>query len=51
MNEYTVLIGGIEHTMLLDEADAKRLDAKAVKPANKAAAPQNKGHASGNRNK
>lgn len=33
MNEYTVVIGGVEHTMQLDDDEAKRLDAK---PAGKA---------------
>ena len=45
--EYTVDVGGIEHTMLLDEADAKRLDGKAVEtktrtPQHKAATPESK---------
>lgn len=49
MDEYTVSIGGIEHTMLLDPEDAKRLGAtpvkaKAAEP--KAAAPANKSRAS-----
>ncbi len=40
MKEYTVVIGGIEHTMQLSEEDAKRLD---VSPVSKsAAAPANK---------
>lgn len=47
MKEYTVIIGGIEHTLLLsdEEAKAKGLIATkaADKPANKAAAaPVNK---------
>jgi hypothetical protein len=50
MKDYTVLIGGLEHTLTLSEADAKRYgvwveaksEHKAVKPANKAAAPRNK---------
>lgn len=48
-SEYTVEIGGLEHTVLLSEEDAKRypdakpVAAKSVKPANKAAAPANKG--------
>lgn len=46
--EYTVTIGGLEHTMLLDDLDAERMGAKpveakaAVKPANKARTAQNK---------
>lgn len=46
---YTVVIGGVEHTMMLDESDAQRLDAqavevsdKAMRPANKARTPKNK---------
>ena len=48
MKEYTLIIGGIPHTVLLDEADAKRLDAKPVEtkqapaPLNKARTAQNK---------
>jgi len=54
MDEYTVTINGIEHTLLLTEADAKRWGDNAVKkgststkqattPATKKqAAPQNK---------
>lgn len=45
MREYTVTIGGIDHTMQLDEQDAKRLNAvevKKVTPANKQAKPVNK---------
>lgn len=41
MKEYTVDIGGVEHTMLLDDADAKRLRGKAAQ-AKKAPAPLNK---------
>ena len=42
MKEYVVKIGGLDHTFLLDEAEAKRLDATPVEtnakaPANKAA--------------
>lgn len=47
LKEYTVDIGGVEHTMLLDEADAKRRGATPVQqksrtPQNKAATPENK---------
>ena len=48
LKEYTVVIGGIDHTFQLDAAEAKRLDAKpvqtkqAVAPSNKARTPQNK---------
>lgn len=42
MREYTVTIGGIDHSVLLDEADAKRMAAKAVKPLNKAVDPEDK---------
>lgn len=41
MKEYTVLINGLEHTLLLDADDAKRLgaeEAKASEPANKSRA-------------
>ncbi len=38
MDEYTVEIGGIIHTMLLTKEDAERLGAK-----NKARTPNNKG--------
>lgn len=46
--EYTVTIGGLPHTMLLDADDARRLGDQAVEvkeavpPANKARAPRNK---------
>ncbi len=39
MKEYTVVIGGIEHTMQLSEEDAKRL---AASPVGKSAAAPNK---------
>lgn len=42
---YTVLVGGIAHTMQLTEADAKRrglLESKAEKPEAKAVTPSNK---------
>ena len=46
MKEYTVVIGGIEHTVLLGADDAKRLGATEVKaaeqPANKSRAAKNK---------
>lgn len=47
MKEYVVVIGGIEHTMLLDEETATRLGVKPVeskqaKPANKSRTPENK---------
>ena len=48
MKEYTLIIGGIPHTVLLDEVDAKRLNAKPVEtkqapaPLNKARTAQNK---------
>lgn len=41
--ETKVVIGGVEHTLLLDEDDAKRYEKAAPEPANKAAkAPANK---------
>jgi hypothetical protein len=49
---YTVNIGGLDHTLLLSDGDAKRLGAKVVetpeaksapKPANKARTAVNKG--------
>lgn len=43
MDEYTVEIGGIAHTMLLTKEDAERLGAKVVKPKNKSRTPNNKG--------
>ena len=44
MDEYTVEIGGIIHTMPLTKEDAERLGAKiASKPKNKARTPNNKG--------
>ena len=48
MKEYKVLIGGLEHTLVLSEDDARRygvwVDVKAVKTVpNKAAAPKTKG--------
>lgn len=48
MKEYTIDIAGLPHTVLLDDAEAKRLDAKPVEvkqapaPANKARVPDNK---------
>lgn len=47
MKKYTVVIGGIEHTMQLSDADAKRYDAQPVaekksEPENKARTPKNK---------
>ncbi len=46
MDEYTVTIGGVEHTMLLTDEDAKRYGPAAVKaaakPANKARSASNK---------
>lgn len=44
MKEYTVVIDGLEHTMLLDQEDVQRYGS-AVKE--KAAAPQNKSRATG----
>lgn len=43
LQEYAVDINGLRHTMMLDEADAQRWGAKAVKPANKAVTPRDKG--------
>lgn len=46
MDEYTVTVNGIEHTMLLDDEDAKRYGDNAKKvektATKKAAAPANK---------
>jgi len=46
MKEYIVDIGGLEHTMLLSDEDAKRMGAtevkQAEKPANKARTASNK---------
>lgn len=45
-NEYEVEIGGVTHTLLLTDDDAKRYGEAAKKqaaPANKAATPSNKG--------
>jgi hypothetical protein len=48
VKEYTILISGLPHTVLLDEAEAKRLDAKPIEvkqapaPLNKARTAQNK---------
>lgn len=39
-SEYTVTVGGVEHTVLLSEKDA---ESKSAKPANKSATPANKG--------
>ena len=39
MKEYTILIGGLPHTVLLDAAEAKRLDAKPVVPVETKQAP------------
>lgn len=49
MKEYTVTIGGLEHTMLLTDEDAERMAAKpvalkeSVQPANKARDARDKG--------
>lgn len=43
--EYTVTIGGVEHTMLLDAHDAKRygaVEGKQRTPENKGRQPRNK---------
>ncbi len=42
--EYTVVIGGVEHTMLLDDHDAKRygVEGKQREPDNKGRQPRNK---------
>ena len=48
MKEYTVLIAGLPHTVLLDDDEAKRVGAKPVEtkqapaPLNKARTAQNK---------
>lgn len=42
LTEHTVVIGGIEHTMLLNDEDAERLTKEAEKPATKAKTPANK---------
>lgn len=43
LSEYTVLIGGIDHTMQLSDTDAERLGAKkAERDDVKAASAQNK---------
>lgn len=48
MKEYTVTIGGVDHTMQLSDEDAKRMDAKPVStkaadaPANKSRSAKNK---------
>jgi len=49
MKEYVVTIGGIEHTMLLDEDEAKARDAKPVQ--SKSSTPANKSRATSTRNK
>jgi len=43
--EYVVTVGGVDHTMLLTEDDAKRFgsDAKAAGAQNKQATAKNKG--------
>lgn len=50
--EYTLTIGGLPHTVLLSDEEAKRREgqivdterkSKAKAPANKAATPENKG--------
>ena len=44
MKEYTVTINGVEHTMQLDDANAKRYgDAAKAVSTKQAAAPKNKG--------
>jgi hypothetical protein len=43
--EYTVTVGGVQHTMLLTDEDAKRYgdNAKAASAANKQGTAKNKG--------
>lgn len=45
---YTVIVGGVEHTMLLDADDAKRYAQAAVKAA---PAPANKSRTASNKEK
>jgi hypothetical protein len=45
LKEHTVLIGGVEHTLLLSDEDAEKYekpDTKAKTPANKARAAKDK---------
>jgi len=49
MKEYVVTINGTEHTMRLDEDEAKARDAKPVQ--GKASTPANKSRATSTRNK
>lgn len=50
MKEYTVELGGIERTVLLDDEDAKARGLLADKPATKkAAAPANKARTAKNK--
>lgn len=46
MKEYTVVVGGLEHTVLLSDEDAKRLGATEVKQAE---APANKSRTAANK--
>lgn len=49
MKEYVQVIGGLEHTVLLDEDDAKRLGLAEVKPGSKEKAPANKARSASNK--
>lgn len=51
LSEYTVVINGIEHTMLLDEATAESYGEAATKGGAKKAAPSNKAKAPANKAK
>lgn len=51
-SEYTVLVGGVEHTMLLTDADAERYGENAKKSSGrKAAEPENKSRTVANKTK
>lgn len=48
MKEYTVAIGGVDHTLLLDEDDAKRYGAsESAEVQGKSSAPANKSRSTG----
>ena len=50
-SEYTVLVGGVEHTMLLTAEDAERYGENAKKAGRKATEPENKSRTVANKTK
>jgi hypothetical protein len=49
LSEYTVMINGVEHTMMLDKESADRYGDDASKVGGKAKTPTNKARTTGNK--